>query len=47
MVAPPGNQAENGENKPQPVASGETGLLDSLKLASVSKCIISNELRGR
>ena len=29
MVAPPGNQAANGENKPQPVASGETGLLDS------------------
>jgi hypothetical protein len=28
-VAPPGNQAANGENKPQPVASGETGLLDS------------------
>jgi hypothetical protein len=28
-VAPPGNQAVNGENKPQPVASGETGLLDS------------------
>jgi class 3 adenylate cyclase len=30
-VAPPGNQAANGENKPQPVASGETGLLDSNK----------------
>ncbi|MBU2234324.1 MAG: hypothetical protein ABIJ57_08540 [Pseudomonadota bacterium] len=29
-MAPPGNQAANGENKPQPVASGETGLLDSL-----------------
>jgi sugar phosphate isomerase/epimerase len=29
MVAPPGNQVENGENKPQPVASGETGLLDN------------------
>jgi len=24
-----GNQAANGENKPQPVISGETGLLDS------------------
>jgi hypothetical protein len=23
------NQAANGENKPQPVVSGETGLLDS------------------
>jgi hypothetical protein len=31
-VAPPGNQAVNGENKPQPVVSGETGLLDSKKL---------------
>ena len=30
MVAPPGNQAANGENKPQPAASEETGLLDSL-----------------
>jgi hypothetical protein len=30
MVAPPGNQAENGENKPQPVALEETSLLDSL-----------------
>jgi hypothetical protein len=29
-VAPPGNQAANGENKPQPVISGETGLLDSI-----------------
>jgi hypothetical protein len=29
-VAPPGNQAVNGENKPQPVVSGETGLLDSI-----------------
>ena len=27
-MAPPGNQAANGENKPQPVISGETGLLD-------------------
>jgi len=34
MVATPGNQAENGENKPQPVASGETGLLDSLTFVS-------------
>jgi len=24
------NQAANGENKPQPVVSGETGLLDSI-----------------
>jgi len=29
-VAPPGNQAANGENKPQPAVSGETGLLDSI-----------------
>ena len=28
-VALPGNQTVNGENKHQPVASGETGLLDS------------------
>ena len=28
-VAPPGNQAVNGENKPQPLVWGETGLLDS------------------
>jgi len=27
-VAPPGNQAANGENKHQPTTSGETGLLD-------------------
>jgi len=27
-VTPPGNQAENCENKPQPGASEETGLLD-------------------
>jgi hypothetical protein len=26
MVAPPGNQAANGENKPQPKASEETCL---------------------
>jgi hypothetical protein len=36
MVAPPGNQAENGENKPQPAASEETGLLDSLHLLITS-----------
>jgi len=35
MVAPPGNQAANGENKPQPVASGETGLFDSLPITSL------------
>ena len=29
MVAALGNQAENGENKPQPIALGETGLLGS------------------
>jgi len=27
-VAPPGNQAANGENKLQPVAMGGPGLLD-------------------
>ena len=31
MVAPPGNQAENGENKPQPVALEEIALLDSFR----------------
>jgi hypothetical protein len=29
-VAPPGNQAANRENKPQPAVFGETGLLDSI-----------------
>jgi hypothetical protein len=29
FLAPPGNQVANRENKHQPVASGETGLLDS------------------
>jgi hypothetical protein len=29
-VAPPGNQAANRENKPQPIVSEETGLLDSI-----------------
>ena len=28
-MAPPGNQAVNGENKHHPGASGETSLLDS------------------
>ena len=28
-MAPPGNQAANGENKHQPIVSGEIGLLDS------------------
>jgi len=34
-VAPPGNQAANGENKPQPVATEETGLLDSIIIHQV------------
>ena len=29
-MAPPGNQAVNGENKHQPDVSEETGLLDSI-----------------
>jgi len=29
MVAPPGNQAANGENKRQPEAMGGPGLLDN------------------
>jgi hypothetical protein len=36
-VAPAGNQAINGENKPQPVVSGETGLLDSIFLRGHQK----------
>ena len=35
--APPGNQAGNGENKPQPVALGETGLLDSNIFSQLNK----------
>jgi MFS family permease len=35
-VAPPGNQAANGENKPQPAASGETDLLDLKAMISPS-----------
>jgi len=31
MVAPPGNQAANGENKRQPEAMGGPGLLDKSK----------------
>jgi hypothetical protein len=34
-VAPPGNQAANGENKHQPKVSEETGLLDSNKRRSI------------
>lgn len=34
LVAPSGNQAANRENKPQPVLSGETSLLDSKKFLS-------------
>jgi hypothetical protein len=30
IVAPPGKQAVNGENKRQYVVSGENGLLDSI-----------------
>ena len=29
-VTPPGNQAANGESKPQPAVFGETGLFDPL-----------------
>ena len=32
MVAPPGNQAANGENKLQPEATGGPGLLDKANL---------------
>ncbi len=37
---PPGNQAENGENKSQPVALGETDLLDSFCLGERRTTII-------
>ena len=33
-MAPPGNQAANRENKPQPIVSEETGLLDSIMEAA-------------
>jgi hypothetical protein len=36
-VAPPGNQAANGENKPQPKASGETCLLDNSAILIVKR----------
>jgi len=32
MVAPPGNQAANGENKGQPVATRGLGLLDIIPI---------------
>jgi predicted AAA+ superfamily ATPase len=31
IVVPPGNQAADRENKLQPIVSGETGLLDSIR----------------
>jgi len=34
MVAPPGNQAANGENKRQPEAMGGPGLLDNIPIVS-------------
>jgi len=34
MVAPPGNQAVNGENKRQPAATGGLGLLDNIPIVS-------------
>jgi len=42
-VAPPGNQAANGENKPQPGASEETCLLDNPASAEGQAC---NQLNG-
>ena len=42
MVALPGNQAANGENKPQPAASEEAGLLDSV--SKVKTFIKQNKL---
>jgi len=41
-VAPPGNQAANGENKPQPAVFGETGLLDSIRQAEQEAIRVAN-----
>ena len=46
-MAPPGNQAANGENKPQPVASEETGLLDSLAEQKQLLNYLNNMKKGR
>jgi len=35
-VAPPGNQAANGENKPQPAALGGPSLLDKVRHERIS-----------
>ena len=42
MVAPPGNQAANGENKRQPIAMGVLGLLD--KASSIEENIAHFEI---
>jgi len=39
-VAPPGNQAANGENKLQPVAMGGPGLLDYAQLQLSPKSLM-------
>jgi len=39
-VAPPGNQAVNGENKHQPDVSEETGLLDYIYIIIIIIIII-------
>lgn len=44
-VGTPGNQAANGENKPQPVTSGETSLLDStIKIKTAHACLNDSSL---
>jgi hypothetical protein len=43
MVAPPGNQTANGENKPQPRASEETCLLDRDPSASPLQPVAATE----
>jgi hypothetical protein len=43
-VAPPGNQAENRENKSQPTASGGTGLLDILMVWAIAYQDVCNSI---
>ena len=43
-MAPPGNQAVNGENKHQPDVSEETGLLDSNQISKKVKGVVIGQL---
>jgi len=46
-VAPSGNQAANGENKPQPAGSEETGLLDSFSYGGLGYCLYRAAKAGK